>query len=398
MKGRVIVKGTAPGGQAVSALVVDGQVEDMEVDPGDNRPFPPPVGAITYGTITRVLPNGRGAFCDVPRNAAGSADGEGRQSGFLRDAKGLRQGDRLAVQASAIPEPGKAVPLRRNLLIKGPRVILTPGAPGINASRKLTDEGERARLTAVVSEALAARLAEEPVETAPGAIIRTSAAGVEEARIAGEVRRLFATYGRVLLAANAPHMGWFAKDGLFASDVEAEWLSNAPDALVCAPETAHLARSGPSDGDPFNLWSDPVFAARAEADPAPLDSFGVLECLEALKSPDVPLPEGSLAIEPTRALVAVDVNTGADFSPAAGLKANLAAARALPRQLRLRGLGGQIVVDFAPMPKKDRRTLEEALRKAFRADPVETSLVGWTPLGHYELQRKRERHPLHEVL
>ena len=59
-----------------------------------------------------------------------------------------------------------------------------------------------------------------------------------------------------------------------------------------------------------------------------------------------------MMIEPTRALVAVDVNTGPDTSPAASLKANIAAARDLPRQLRLRGLGGQVVVDFAPMPKK----------------------------------------------
>ncbi|MCB1331935.1 MAG: ribonuclease E/G, partial [Maritimibacter sp.] len=79
---------------------------------------------------------------------------------------------------------------------------------------------------------------------------------------------------------------------------------------------------------------------------------------------------------------------------AAGLKANIALARELPRQLRCRGLGGQIVVDFAPMPKKDRPALEQVLRAALRADPVETALAGWTPLGLCELQRKRERRPL----
>ncbi|WP_417809935.1 ribonuclease E/G, partial [Thioclava sp.] len=61
---------------------------------------------------------------------------------------------------------------------------------------------------------------------------------------------------------------------------------------------------------------------------------------------------------------------------------------------RLRGLGGQITLDLAPMPKKDRKQFEISLRSAFRADPIETSLVGWTPLGHYELQRKRERLPV----
>ena len=81
--------------------------------------------------------------------------------------------------------------------------------------------------------------------------------------------------------------------------------------------------------------------------------------LDALRAAHVPLGGGaSMYVEPTRALVAVDVNTGGDTTPAAGLKANIAAARELPRQLRLRGLGGQITLDLAPMPKKDRRQFE----------------------------------------
>jgi len=66
--------------------------------------------------------------------------------------------------------------------------------------------------------------------------------------------------------------------------------------------------------------------------------------------------------------------------------------------LRLRGLGGQIVIDFAPMSKKDRRSVEHALKRALREDGVDTIVVGWTPLGHLELQRKRERLPLSELL
>jgi Rne/Rng family ribonuclease len=105
-----------------------------------------------------------------------------------------------------------------------------------------------------------------------------------------------------------------------------------------------------------------------------------------------------MLIEPTRALIAVDVNTGADSSPAAALKVNIAAARELPRQLRLRGLGGQVTVDFAPMPKRDRATLEQQLRVAFKGEAAETSLAGWTPLGNFELQRKRDRVALTQVL
>ena len=126
---------------------------------------------------------------------------------------------------------------------------------------------------------------------------------------------------------------------------------------------------------------------------------GVTDDIDTLKRPRAPLPGGaSLYIEPTRALVAVDVNTGSDTSLAAGLKANIATARDLPRQLRLRGLGGQIKLDLAPMAKKDRRGFETALRAAFKTDTEDTVLAGWTPLGHYELQRKRGRLALAEAL
>ena len=92
------------------------------------------------------------------------------------------------------------------------------------------------------------------------------------------------------------------------------------------------------------------------------------------------------------------MNTGRDTSLAAGIKANLSCARALPRVLRLRGLGGQVVIDPAPMPKKDRKAFEIALRQAFKSDDIETVLVGWTTMGLFELQRKRARAPLQGIL
>ena len=105
----------------------------------------------------------------------------------------------------------------------------------------------------------------------------------------------------------------------------------------------------------------------------------------------------SVWVETTRACVTVDVNTGSDTSPAAGLKANIDAARTLPRLLRIKGLGGQIVVDFAPAPKKDRRGIEAALRAAFRTCRVETALLGWPTLGHFEMTRKRARPALEDL-
>ncbi|MEL7461327.1 MAG: ribonuclease E/G, partial [Pseudomonadota bacterium] len=178
------------------------------------------------------------------------------------------------------------------------------------------------------------------------------------------------------------------------------WLFPVPDAIMMPHDMARVMTKPRDDpaGAAFEFYGDTRFIDRVDPEGAPFEAMGIWDEIEALKSPTVPLGEGSMVIEATRALVAVDVNTGSDFSPAAALKANLATARELPRQLRLRGLGGKIVVDFAPLPKSARRGVEDALKKAFRADPIETSLVGWTTLGLFELQRKRERWPLKELV
>ena len=149
------------------------------------------------------------------------------------------------------------------------------------------------------------------------------------------------------------------------------------------------------DGPHALAWRDWTEPALVERGADCFDRLGLSEEIEALADPETPLPGGArMSVESTRALVAVDVDTGQDTSPAAALKANVAAARALPRVLRVRGLGGQIVIDAAPSPKRDRPRIEQALRGALRADPVETAVLGWTALGHIELQRKRARAPL----
>ena len=186
-----------------------------------------------------------------------------------------------------------------------------------------------------------------------------------------------------------------ADDAEIAEDIRA--MSDLAAAVLAEPEGApEVLTEG--DGPHLVAWRDWVDPADIVTEPGGFEHCGVLDALDALQTPEAPLPGGgSLFIEPTRALVAVDVNTGNDSSLAAGLKANFACARDLPRQLRLRGLGGQIVIDLAPMPKKDRRGFEAALRKSLKSDGIDTVLAGFTPLGHYELQRKRARLPLSEL-
>ena len=342
MKGRVVVLG-AVGGLEAAALMVDGQLEDLLVDVSEAMALAP--GAICRAKIERPMKGQGGLFVALP----------GGEKGFLKDAKGLSPGQSVLVQVSGGAEPGKAIPVTLRLLFKGRYGIVTPGAPGLNVSRRIRDEDMREGL-----QALAAVVMEG---SEMGLILRSACEGAEEGEIVEDLAGLRDLAEAVL------------------ADVD-----GAPELLVDAPSPHEEA---------WREWAEPAPDEVVEG----FEEHGVLEAIDAVLTPRVALPGGGhLMIEPTRALVAVDVNTGADTSPAAALKANIAAARDLPRQLRLRGLGGQVVVDFAPMPKKDRLVLEQQLRAAFKTEAAETSLAGWTPLGLYELVRKRDRVALAALL
>lgn len=346
MKGRAVLCGEI-GGRGAAALMVDGRLEDILFDAADPATAP---GAIHTALAERPLKGQGGAILRLGGGARG----------FLRQGAGLRPGARLLVQVATHAEAGKAMPVSDRLLFKGALAILTPGAPGVNVSRGLKDEERRKALSFLGSAAMAGA----PPDW--GLILRSAAEHAEEDVLRAEIADMRTEAEAVLGAAKAE-----------------------PACLRPAPGAAERARVEWAEPTPDVFSHDPTAFAAA----------GVAEALSALSAPCAVLPGGaSLCVEATRALVACDVNTGPDTSPAAGLKANLAAIAELPRQLRLRGLGGQIVLDPAPMPKKDRRTLEQALARVLRNDPVETAFAGWTPLGHMELTRKRAREPLGEVL
>ena len=142
MKGRVIVLDTPWDRASSAALMVDGRLEDLRIGPRPGSEQPE-AGDIEVVRVKRKLPKG-GAFCEL---ASGS-------DGFLRDAKSVREGEAILAQVLSLPEPGKAVTLTTKLLFKGPRLILTPGARGVNVSRKIGNQTERARLMDIVKSAV----------------------------------------------------------------------------------------------------------------------------------------------------------------------------------------------------------------------------------------------------
>jgi Ribonuclease G/E len=339
MKGRLIALDHI-GDREAAAMMVDGLVEDLFFD--TDQPAP---GTIYRAIVERPMKGQGGMFLRTPDGSA-----------FVRQVKGLSPGQTLLVQVTGYAEPGKAIPVTHKVLFKSRYAIVTPDAPGINVSRRIKDEDAREELLAVAHEIMDS--------SDFGLILRSSCEGADADEISDDIAAM--------------------------SDLAAKVMADA---------TGEAETLIEGDGPHLLAWREWTDKAEIDSADGSFDRHGILDVLDGLKARDVPLGgPASMAIEPTRALVAVDVNTGGDTSPAAGLKANLAAVKDLPRQLRLRGLGGQIVIDPAPTAKKDRRQIESALRAALKRDSVETVFVGWTPLGHIELQRKRDRLSLSEVL
>ena len=338
MKGRTILLDHL-GDTEAAALMVDGKLDDLLIDSDAPRP-----GTIYRAIADRPVKGQGGMFLKTPDGSA-----------FLRQIKGLAPGQPILVQVTGYAEPGKAIPVTAKILFKSRYAIVTPEAPGLNISRSIKDDDLRDRLLEIAHDAAD--------DAGHGLILRSSCADAEADEISDDIAAM-----------------------LELADTVMDDPSREMETLV------------EGDGPHTLAWREWLGPAEVVTEAGSFETHGVLDALEDARGAYVALGNGaSMFVEPTRALVAVDVNTGNDASLAAGIKANMACAKALPRALRVRGLGGQITLDLAPMPKKDRRGFESALRAAFRADQVETTLVGWTPLGHYELQRKRVRAPLSEV-
>ena len=340
MKGRTIVLDHINGLEA-AAYLVDGQLDDLLVDDTD-APRP---GAIYRAICDRPIKGQGGMMMRLPEGG----------TAFLRQGKGLSAGQALLVQVTGYSEDGKAVPVTDRVLFKSRYAIVTPGKPGLNISRQIIEEDVRDALRAV---------AHEVHDDTYGLILRSSCEGADPSEI--------------------------AEDILAMQDMASAVMADA------TGTTAESLTEG--DGPHTIAWREWTGAGDVVTDDGSFEHMGVLDQIDALDGAKVILGEGTMYVESTRAMVAVDVNTGSDTSQGAALKANLAACRALPRALRLRGLGGQVSVDFVSMSKTHRKQVEQSLRASFKNDPIETSLVGWTPMGLFELQRKRERLPLAAIL
>ena len=317
------------------------------------------VGAVFLGRVVEVSAALDAAFVDIGAE----------RPGFLPGAAGRSQGQALAVRVKADARAAKGALLTTEISLTGQFLAYAPSRPGLSASHRL-ETAEAERLSALLA-GLAA-----PGE---GLALRAGAAGRTEAELVAELATLRADWATIedcRQAAKAPAPLW-------RPDPLARLLSANPGVTRVAVDDAALAASLKRRYGALVVHAPGAFDA-AE------DAFD-----EAL-APVVALPGGGrLVIEPTAALTAIDVDSGGG-RPA---DANRQAVAEVARQLRLRGIGGQVAVDFiAGGGKGPLFKLATALKKAVAADPVPTHVFGVSGLGLVELTRERHGPALAELM
>jgi ribonuclease G len=360
------------------------------------------VGDIVLGRVTRVVPAIQAAFVEIGMARAGFLGVREARVLLPRDAETepvigdvVREGDALAVQIVKDTIGEKGARLSASPAVPGRLLVLTPMQHSVALSRRIVDEAERVRLAAL-GERLLAGDGEGPAETC-GFIFRTNAFGASFEEIREEAEALC---------------------GLWRDIAEARALASPPAVLYrdagpveCAMrdmtrlDTARILIDDPAALEAARAYARaaaPALEARIEHYTGPgalFDMYDIEADLERLAHPRVPLACGGwITIETTEALTAVDVNSGS-FTRASGiadlsLAVNLEAARELGRQVRLRGVGGVIVVDFIHMSGDGHAAqvlaeLEHSLTRDGR--PVVIAPV--SPFGLVEITRKRVREP-----
>ncbi len=381
------------------AVVAGGVVQELLVERSSGRGL---VGNLYMGRVARVLPGMQSAFIDVGLERAAFlhvADiwenrGENRDGGKPIE-KILAEGQPILVQVVKDPIGSKGARLSTQISLAGRLLVYLPQDPHIGISQRIEDGGGRAQLRDRLKELL-------PADEKGGFILRTlaEAASEEELRAdLGYLRNLWATIRERSQSTQAPQMLY--EDLSLAQRVLRDMVgAQTSRVLVDSRENFQKLAA-------FAQGYMPQLAGRIEhyTGERPLfELYNVEDEIERALSRRVDLKSGGyLIIDQTEAMTTIDVNTGGyvgsrNFDDTI-FKTNLEAAQAIARQLRLRNLGGIIVLDFIDMQSDEHRTaVLEEFKRALARDRSRVAVNGFTGLGLVEMTRKRTRESLAHIL
>ncbi len=385
------------------AIVENGALQEVCIERERSRGI---VGNIYKGKVNRVLPGMEAAFVDIGLEKAGflhvsdidigeSADDEADAAPRPAINELLREGQTLLVQVVKDPMGTKGARLTTSISVPSRYLVYMPNSSMIGISVKIEDETERERLKSLLESCRA----ENQIG---GCIIRTAAEGVNEAELKRDIAFLSKLWGSLLEYAEQASPGSMIHEDLPLSIRTLRDMVGSQTTLVKVDSRETFQKM-----TQFAARYIPDLPAGIEHYPGerPLfDLYNIDDELQRALARQVSLKSGGyLIIDQTEAMTTIDINTGA-FVGHQNLeetifKTNMEASQAIARQLRLRNLGGIIIIDFIDMEHEDhKRQVLKSLEKHLEKDHAKTQICEVSPLGLVEMTRKRTRESLEHVL
>ena len=388
------------------ALVENGMLQEAYIERTSRKGI---VGNIYKGKVVRVLPGMEAAFVDIGLeraafiHASDVVNGQSSDSGndnpkVVPDIRTLlREGQSLVVQVTKDPIGTKGARLTTQLSIPSRYLVFMPGGCHIGISQRIEDENERTRLKSLVETA-----AGEQTDVQGGYIIRTAAEAAASDDLIGDMKylhRLSQSIHERIGRVQAPAVV-YQDLPLFIRTIRDLIRPQTEKVRIDSRES--YQRVMEFVGEFVAEFSDKVEYYPGER---PIfDLYSVEDEIQKALSRKVQLKSGGyVIIDQTEAMTTIDINTGA-FVGHRNLeetifKTNLEAARAISRQLRLRNLGGIIIIDFIDMEDSEhQRQVHRMLEKMLERDHAKTKITGVSELGLVEMTRKRTTESLGQVL
>lgn len=380
-----------------AALVEDGRLSLLWVERTDESTL---VGNVYKGRVTNVERSIGAAFVDIGLDRPGFLHGDDIPA-FGDDTQGaieapviqhlLTEGQEIVVQVTRDAIGHKGPTLTGHVSIPGRRLVLFPGVGRKAVSRKIMDEDEHRRLEAIVAAL--------PAAEDFGIVVRTAAVGATAEELTKELEGLLAAHASLAAATQAARApARLREDSDFVTRAVRELLMRTPEGSTGAARVvvdtedarrrAVAALAGAADAPPVEMHTGPLPLFHAH---------GIEREIRALDDPRVPLAGGAcLVIHETEALWAIDVNSGrmreGTNLEETALQVDLLAAAEAARQIRLRDLGGLVVIDFIDCVDPANRTrVEEKLRAELARDPARMRVAPLSEFMVSEITRRRMR-------
>ena len=388
------------------ALIEQGLLQEIYIERRNRKG---PVGNIYMGKVVRVMPGMQAAFVDIGLDRAAFIhaqditpidpdgyevpDNQEVEIGHL-----LQEGQMLVVQVVKEPIAGKGARLTTHLSIASRYLVHMPRNRHLGISQRIENEEERARLMALLESAVDAAGARDQ----SGFILRTAAEGVSEGELQADIVFLQKVWRAVEKRMNGSKeikplyqdvvLYMRAMRDLFHPEIQRIRVDNRETFDEVMEFCAHFM---PEMENRVELYLEerPLF-----------DLYSVDDEIQKALGRTVKLKSGgNLVIDQNEAMTTIDVNTGAYLGTRNQeetiFKTNLEAAKASARQLKVRNLGGIIILDFIDMVNPEhRRQVLRTLQKALERDPVRTMVTEMSELGLVEMTRKRNRESLEQML